>query len=159
MSIPAKLKEFLKAEGVRYEVRSHRPAFTAQEVAAAEHVPGREVAKVVIVRDGDQPLMAVLPAPQLVDLERLGKASGRSGLSIAKEAEFASCFPGCDAGAMPPFGNLYGMPVWVDDSLTRDREIVFNAGTHQQTVHMAFSDFTRLVRPRVASFRAGAGPR
>jgi Ala-tRNA(Pro) deacylase len=156
MPILAKLKEFLKAEGVPFEVRSHRPAFTAQEVAAAEHVPGREVAKVVIVCDGEEPLMAVLPAPDHVDLERLGRAVGRGGLRIAKEQEFAARFPGCDPGAMPPFGNLYAMPVWVDESLARDREIVFNAGTHEQTVHMKFGDFTRLVRPRVASFRTRA---
>lgn len=155
MPVLAKLKEFLKAEGVRYEVRSHPPAFTAQEVAAAEHVPGRQMAKVVIVCEGDEPLMAVVPAPHLVDLERLGRASGRRGLRIAKEAEFAGRFPGCDPGAMPPFGNLYAMPVWVDESLTRDREIAFNAGTHEQTVHMAYDDFARLVRPKVASFRAG----
>lgn len=157
MPILAKLKEFLRDEGVRYEVRSHRPAFTAQEVAAAERVPGREVAKVVIVCDGDEPLMAVLPAPHHVDLRRLARATGRGGLRIAKEQEFAGRFPGCDPGAMPPFGNLYAMPVWVDESLIRDREIVFNAGTHEQTVHMAYADFARLVRPKVAAFRTGVG--
>jgi Ala-tRNA(Pro) deacylase len=155
MPILAKLKEFLKAQGVRYEVRSHRPAFTAQEVAAAEHVPGQDVAKVVIVCDGDERLMAVLPAPHHVDLQRLARATGRAKLRLAKESEFAGEFPGCDPGAMPPFGNLYAMPVWVDESLTRDREIVFNAGTHEQTIRMAYYDFARVVRPQVASFRAG----
>jgi Ala-tRNA(Pro) deacylase len=158
MPILAKLKEFLKAQGVGYEVRTHRPAFTAQEVAAAEHVPGREMAKVVIVRDGGETLMAVLPAPHQVDLDRLGKAAGQPGLRLATEQELADLFPGCDPGAMPPFGNLYGIPVWVDESLTGDREIVFNAGNHEQTVRMAYGDFARLVQPKVAFFRTGVGP-
>jgi Ala-tRNA(Pro) deacylase len=155
MPILTKLKEFLDANRVRYEVRMHRPAFTAQEVAAAEHVPGREMAKVVILRDGDEYLMAVLPAPCHVDLERLGKAAGRANVHLATEAQFASLFPGCDPGAMPPFGNLYGLPVWVDESLTRDEEIVFNAGTHEQTVHMRYADFARLAQPKVTFLRTG----
>jgi Ala-tRNA(Pro) deacylase len=152
MPILAKLKEFLDANGVAYEVRSHLQAFTAQEVAAAEHVPGREMAKVVIVGAGREFLMAVLPAPQRVDLGKLGAAAGKSDLHLATEAEFADLFPQCEAGAMPPFGNLYGLPVWVDEALTRDRHISFNAGTHEQTVRMAYADFARLVQPRVASF-------
>jgi Ala-tRNA(Pro) deacylase len=157
MPILTKLKEFLDASGVRYEVRSHRPAYTAQEVAAEEHIPGRVMAKVVMVRDaGGDHLMAVLPAPYYLDLERLERAAGRQGLRLASEEEFARLFPGCDAGAMPPFGNLYGLPVWVDESLTRDEEIAFNAGNHEQTVHMAYADFARLVAPRVAALRTGA---
>ncbi len=155
MPILMKLKEFLDASGVRYEVRSHRTAYTAQEVAAEEHIPGREMAKVVMVRDGADYLMAVLPAPYHVGLERLGKAAGRTGLRLATEAEFARLFPGCEPGAMPPFGNLYGIPVWVDESLTRDEQIVFNAGNHEQTVHMRYADFARLVEPRIASLRMG----
>lgn len=155
MPILTKLREFLEANGVRYEVRSHRPAFTAQEVAAAEHVPGREVAKVVMVRDGEEYLMAVIAAPLHVDLGRLAKAAGRAKLRLAAEVEFARLFPGCDPGGMPPFGNLYGIPVWVDESLTRDEEIVFNAGNHEQTVHMAYADFAQLVRPKIASFQMG----
>jgi Ala-tRNA(Pro) deacylase len=157
MPILRKLKEFLDENGVRYQVRSHRTAYTAQEVAAAEHVPGREMAKVVMVRDGSQYLMAVLPAPYHVGLEQLGKAAGRTGLRLATEADFASLFPGCEPGAMPPFGNLYGIPVWVDEALTQDDEIAFNAGNHEQTVHMKYADFARLAQPRVASIRAGAG--
>ena len=106
MPILTKLKEFLDTNRVRYEVRSHRRAFTAQEVAAAEHVPGREMAKVVIVRKGDEHLMAVLPAPYHVDLEPLGKTVGRTDLRLATEVEFARLFPDCDLGAMPPLGNL-----------------------------------------------------
>jgi Ala-tRNA(Pro) deacylase len=156
MPILTKLKELLDVNRVRYEVRSHRPAFTAQEVAAAEHVPGREMAKVVMVRDGGEYLVAVLPAPYHVGLERLGKAAGRTGLRLATEAEFARLFLGCEPGAMPPFGNLYGIPVWVDESLTRDDEIAFNAGNHEHTVHMKYADFARLVQPRIASLRMAA---
>jgi len=152
MPIHTKLREFLDASGVAYEVRSHLQAFTAQEVAAAQHVPGREMAKVVIVRAGREFLMAVLPAPQRVDLGQLGAAAGKPDLHLATEAEFAGLFPACEAGAMPPFGNLYGLPVWVDQALTRDKDISFNAGTHEQTVRMAYADFARLVQPRVASF-------
>jgi Ala-tRNA(Pro) deacylase len=156
MPILKKLKEFLDANRVRYEVRSHRTAYTAQEVAAAEHIPARDMAKVVMVREGGQYLMAVLPAPYHIGLEQLEKAVGRTGLRLATEAEFAGLFPGCQPGAMPPFGNLYGMPVWVDKALTRDEEIAFNAGNHEQTVHMKYADFARLVQPSVASLRAGA---
>jgi Ala-tRNA(Pro) deacylase len=156
MPILTKLKESLDANRVRYEVRSHRTAYTAQEVAAEEHIPGREMAKVVMVRDGGGYLMAVLPAPYHVALERLGKAAGGTGLCLATEAECARLFPGCEPGAMPPFGNLYGISVWVDESLTRDDEIAFNAGNHEQTVHMKYADFARLVQPRIASFRMGA---
>ncbi len=152
MPIHTKLREFLDANGVAYEVRSHLQAFTAQEVAAAQHVPGREMAKVVSVRAGREFLMAVLPAPQRVDLGQLGAAAGKPDLHLATEAEFAGLFPACEAGAMPPFGNLYGLPVWVDQALTRDKDISFNAGTHEQTVRMAYADFARLVQPRVASF-------
>src|SRR5438132_11204805 len=141
MPMLTKLKEFLDANGAAYEVRSHLQAFTAQEVAAAQHVPGREMAKVVIVRAGGEFLMAVLPAPQRVDLGQLGAAAGKLDLHLATEAEFAGLFPQCAAGAMPPFGNLYGLPVWVEEALTRDKDISFNAGTHEQTVRMAYADF------------------
>ena len=152
MPILSKLKEFLDANRIAYEVRSHPQAFTAQEVAAAEHVPGYEMAKVVMARDGDEYLMAVLPAPYKVHLGKLREATAKPGLRLATEGEFAGLFPQCAPGAMPVFGNLYGMPVWVDELLTKDKQIVFNAGSHEQTVHMAYADFARLAQPRVASF-------
>ena len=155
MPILTKLKDFLDANQVAYEVRSHPRAVTAQEVAAAQHVRGREVAKVVMLRTGEEYLMAVLPAPYHVDLTRLAEASGKHDLRLATESEFAGLFPGCEPGAMPPFGNLYGMAVWVDRSLTQDEDIFFNAGNHEQTVHVAYADFARLVQPRIASFRMG----
>lgn len=152
MPILKRLREFLDANQVRYVVRDHPEAFTARGVAAAEHVPEAEVAKVVILRSGGEFLMAVLPALYRIDLAALRHLTGRHDLHLASEEESAHLFPGCETGAMPPFGNLYDLPVWVDEPLCRQAEIVFDAGTHRQTVHMDYVDFARLVQPRVASF-------
>jgi Ala-tRNA(Pro) deacylase len=152
--ILAKLKEFLDANQVAYEVHSHRPAYTAQEVAAAQHVPGRELAKVVIVRAGDRYAMVVLPAPRKVDLLKLGRVLVGGTPVLASEEEFAKLFPGCDPGAMPPFGNLFGLAVYADRALERDEEIVFQAGTHTETVRMKRADFVRLVGPTSGDFAA-----
>jgi len=154
MPILTKLREFLDSQKVPYEVLSHRQAFTAQEVAAAQHVSGLELAKVVLLRCGREFIMAVLPAPYLVDLDRAAAALGKPNLALATEPEFKGLFPQCEPGAMPPFGNLYDLPVYVDQTLSRDAEIVFNAGTHTQTVKMKYADFARVVRPKVASFAA-----
>ncbi len=152
MPILSKLHEFLDANGVQYQVVTHRQAFTAQEVAATEHVSGKEVAKVVMLRSGSEFLMSVLPAPYLVDLDRAERVTGKPHLVLATEAEFKGLFPQCEAGAMPPFGNLYNLPVYVDAALTHDEYIIFNAGTHTQTVRMKYADFARLVQPKVGSF-------
>jgi Ala-tRNA(Pro) deacylase len=154
MPILAKLLEFLDKQKVHYEVLTHRQAFTAQEVAQAQHVPGVELAKVVMLRSGPNFIMAVLPAPYRVDLERAKSVLGKRDLVLATEEEFQGLFPQCEAGAMPPFGNLYGLPVYVDQTLTHDADIVFNAGTHTQTVKMTYADFARLVQPTVGSFVA-----
>ena len=154
MPILTKLREYLDKQKVPYEVLSHRQAFTAQEVAQAQHVPGRELAKVVMVRSGGAFVMLVVPAPYRVDLERAKSAVGKTELVLATEDEFTGLFPQCEAGAMPPFGNLYDLPVYVDRTLTRDEEIVFNAGTHTQTVKMKYDDFARLVQPKVVSVAA-----
>jgi Ala-tRNA(Pro) deacylase len=154
MPILTKLRTFLDSQKVPYEVLSHRQAFTAQEVAQAQHVPGRELAKVVMVRSGGAFLMLVVPAPYRVDLGRAAAAVGKPDLVLATEDEFKDLFPQCEAGAMPPFGNLYNLPVYVDQTLTRDEEIVFNAGTHTQTVKMKYADFARLVQPTVVSVAA-----
>ncbi len=157
MPILAKLREYLDNNHVRYEVMSHRQAFTAQEIAAAEHVSGREVAKVVMVRSGQEFLMIVLPAPYRVDLKRAAAVLGKPDLALATEEEFAGLFPQCEPGAMPPFGNLYHLPVYVDERLAKDETIVFNAGNHTQTVRMAYADFARMVQPKVVSLAAAAG--
>jgi len=151
MPILTKLREYLDKQKVPYEVLSHRQAFTAQEVAQAQHVPGRDLAKVVMVRSGGAFVMLVIPAPYRVDLERARLAIGKTDLVLATEDEFKGLFPQCEAGAMPPFGNLYDLPVYVDRTLTRDEAIVFNAGTHTQTVKMKYDDFARLVQPKVVA--------
>jgi len=151
MPILTTLRQFLDQNAVVYAVGSHPQAFTAQEVAQAQHTPGRELAKVVMLRSGAEFFMAVLPAPYRVDLDLAKTALGKPDLRLASEQEFASLFPKCEAGAMPPFGNLYNLRVYVDRSLTRDEDIVFNAGTHTQTVKMKYADFARLVQPQVVS--------
>jgi Ala-tRNA(Pro) deacylase len=158
MSISARLKGALESAHIPYEVRSHPQAFTASGVAEAEHVPGREVAKVVMLRSGHDYFMAVVSATHRVDEVKLRHLVGKADLHLADEDELLRVFPDCERGAMPPFGNLYGVPVLVDEHLAREHEIAFNAGTHVETIHMAYEDFARLVRPRVASFAASAAP-
>jgi Ala-tRNA(Pro) deacylase len=151
-----RLKDFLDEHQVKYVVISHSRAFTTQEIAAATHIPGKELAKTVIVDIDGQTAMAVVPGSQKVDLALLRDALGAERVTLAKEAAFKDRFPGCDLGAMPPFGNLYGMPVYVADSLTEDEEIAFNAGSHDQLVKMAYRDFERLVQPEVMRFAVNA---
>ena len=146
------LKELLESNHVAYEPLTHPAAFTSQEVAAAEHVPGREHAKVTIVRSGERLLMTVLPAPKRVDLEKLSALLPEKQARLSSETDFRDQFPGCEPGAMPPFGNLFGMETLVDRSLEADEDIVFQAGTHTESVRMRYEDFKRLVHPRVADF-------
>jgi Ala-tRNA(Pro) deacylase len=150
-----RLKTFLDGNHVSYATLQHPIAFTAQGVAAATHVHGRELAKTVVIRVDDRFVLAVLPAPGRVDLKRFREVVGADLVSLATEAEFQGLFPGCEPGAMPPFGNLYGLPVYVDEKLTLDRQIVFNAGTHSEAVRMEYSDFARLVQPKVVAFSRG----
>lgn len=152
MPILTKLRELLESSKVPYSVHSHPEAFTAQEIAALQHVKGRMLAKVVIVKAGDQFLMLVLPADHRVDFARLKTALKLKEVRLAQESEFRNLFPGCEVGAMPPFGNLYGLPVYMDRALERDDEIVFNGGTHTLTVKLRFRDFAALVKPAIAEF-------
>ena len=147
-----KLKKFLEDQQIKYVVISHSTAYTAQEIAALAHVPGKELAKTVIVKLDDGFAMAVLPASLQVDLSLLKAAAGAKTIALASEPEFKGKFPDCETGAMPPFGNLYGLPVFVEDSLTKDREIAFNAGSHKELVRLPYADFEKLVRPTVAKF-------
>ena len=147
----AKLQEYLDEHHVRYVLLKHSPAFTAQEVAAAAHIPGREMAKTVVVKlDGEMALVA-LPAPEMVRMKHLKAETGVSQVELASEGEFKARFPDCEAGAMPPFGNLYDMDTFVEESLAEDEEIAFNAGTHTEVIRMAFADYLELVRPRILS--------
>jgi Ala-tRNA(Pro) deacylase len=150
------LREFLDYHRVKYVVVSHSPAFTALEIAASAHIPGKELAKTVMVEIDGRIAMAVLPAPQKVDLELLRDAVGAERVALAKEGEFRDRFPECDLGAMPPFGNLYDMDVYVADSLTEDEEIAFNAGSRTELVRLAYRDFERLVQPEVMRFAVNA---
>lgn len=149
-----KLREFLDQNNVKYVSISHSPAYTAQEIAASAHVPGQELAKTVMVKlDGDM-AMAVLPASFKVDLDQLRAAVGAEVVELATEDEFKGLFPGCEPGAMPPFGNLWNMPVYACETLADDVEIAFNAGSHTELVRLLFDDFARLVSPKVTRFSA-----
>ncbi len=148
----SKFKEYLDGKKIKYVCVAHSTAFTAQEVAALTHTPGRELAKVVMVKLDDALAMAVLPASFHVDLGRLQAAAGASSAALAVEGDFRGRFPDCETGAMPPFGNLYGMALYVDESLTRDQEIAFNACSHHELVRMAYADYARLAEPSVANF-------
>lgn len=152
MTVLKKLKDYLDKNGVSYEVITHREAFTAQEIAANLHVPGKQLAKVVMVKTGDRFIMTVLPAAWRIDLNKLKKILKDKKIKLATEEEFKGLFPDCDIGAMPPFGNLYDIETYVDTSLTDDEEIFFNAGTHFEVVRMKYKDFTGLVNPKVADF-------
>jgi Ala-tRNA(Pro) deacylase len=148
----SRLREFLDGHKVKYVVISHSPAYTAQGVAASAHVPGRELAKTVIVKAGDKLAMAVLPAPYKVDFDLLAQVAGVEKVELASEEDFQSMFPGCEVGAMPPFGNLYGIQVFVAESLAEDEEIAFNACSHVELIKMAYKDFARLVKPVLGRF-------
>lgn len=150
------LCDYLDRESIRYTVISHSPAFTAQEIAAVSHISGRELAKTVILRIDGELAMAVLPASYRVDVELLGELSGAVRIEMAHEADFRDVFKDCETGAMPPFGNLFDMPVHVADELTNDEYIAFNAGSHTELIQMRYADFERLVQPRVLDFAAFA---
>jgi Ala-tRNA(Pro) deacylase len=146
------IHEFLRKAHVPYTIRRHRPAFTAQEEAAAAHVPGRDWAKVVVCFIDGQPVEAVVPAPSVVNLDRLIELAGGNTIRLADEEELQRLFPGCEVGAMPPFGPLYGQTVFVDALLALEPEIVFNAGTHREAIVMRWNDFVKMVNPVVGRF-------
>ena len=145
-----KLKELLDANGVKYVAISHSRAYTAQEIAATAHVSGKELAKTVMVKLDGKMAMAVLPASFALDLNLLRQVAGGAKVELACEAEFQGLFPGCETGAMPPFGNLYGMDVFVAEKLREDEQIAFNAGSHTELIQLAYKDFERLVKPKIA---------
>jgi Ala-tRNA(Pro) deacylase len=149
------LREFLDANSVKYVTLAHSPAYTAQEIAAAAHVGGYEMAKTVVVKLDGKLALAVLTAAEKLDLRALEEIAGARHAALATEAEFGHAFPGCELGAMPPFGNLYGMEVFVSPRLAADREIAFNAGSHTELIRLAYRDFERLVRPRIAQMAGG----
>lgn len=148
------LKQFLDKHRIKYVAMTHSPAFTAQEIAASAHVSGKELAKTVVIKIDGTMAMAVLPASFHIDFALLEEALGSKRVALAAEHEFKDLFPGCELGAMPPFGNLYGLDVYVADTLSEDQEIAFNAGTHTELIKLAYVDFERLVQPKVLTFAA-----
>ena len=147
-----KLREFLDSQNIEYISISHPTAYTSQEIAASAHISGKELAKTVIVKLDGKMTMVVLPASYKIDLELMKESTGASAIELAKEREFKDLFPGCTIGAMPPFGNLYGLDVLVAQALAEDEEIVFNAGSHSELMKLRYKDFERLVKPKALEF-------
>jgi Ala-tRNA(Pro) deacylase len=156
--IASRLKSFLDREGVQYTIVPHATAYTATQTAQAAHVPGREFAKAVMVKIDHRMAMAVLPASEKLDLAQLRHAANAKHVYLAPEDEFDNWFPGCEPGAMPPFGNLYGMEVYVSRTLAADEEIAFNAGSHAEAMKIKYRDYERVVQPVVARLSAEPDP-
>ena len=152
MSVLKSLKSYLDDNKIKYSVISHSTAYTAQEIAALVHVPGKELAKTVIVKSDDGYAMVVLPASRKINFDALKSVMSKNNVELAKEEEFEKMFPDCELGAMPPFGNLYDMPIYVAKTLSEDEEIAFNAGTHTDVIKMSYADLERLAKPIVADF-------
>jgi Ala-tRNA(Pro) deacylase len=144
--------QFLQGAEVSYKSLMHRPAFTAQEEAAATHVPPRDWAKVVVCFVDGAPIEAVVPAPMTVNLDRLRELARGEAIRVATEDELRRLFPECEVGAVPPIGPLYGYPVFVDVALAAELDIVFSAGTHTEAISMSWADFAATVRPIVGRF-------
>lgn len=152
MPILHQLQEYLDAHKIKYQVLTHSTAYTAQDVAQAQHIPGQHVAKVVMVKkENGRAVMLVLPASHKVNFSRLREVL-HCRAELEQEREFRELFPDCETGAEPPFGNLFDLDTVVDTALTKDDEIVFNAGSHWQTVKMRYEDYACLVHPRIAQF-------
>ena len=152
MSISRTLKAYLDHERVHYDVLPHPEAFRAVAIAQILHTPEKEMAKVVIVKVDQRFIMMVLPASWCVDFHRLRLVFATHQVWLATEEEFKNMFPDCELGAMPPFGHLYGLPVYVDEALVEDEEIVFQAGTHSEAIRMRYWDFASLTFPVVEQF-------
>ena len=147
-----RLREFLDQRNVRYVSIRHSPAYTAQAIAHSAHISGKELAKSVMVKIDGRLAMVVLPATHKVNLGALRDALGGENVELAEERDFLNAFPGCELGAMPPFGNLWDVPVYVAQRLAEDELIAFNAGSHTELVRLRYEDFERLVDPKVMEF-------
>ena len=150
MPILRKLKEVLDEANISYEIYHHALAYTAQEVATAQHLSGKEMAKVVMLKVDGNLVMGVIAASHKINLSTVKASLGAKEARLATEDEFSSRFPECEIGAMPPFGNLFGLAVFVDPALEKDEYIYFNAGNHVQTVRLKYQDFARVVKPQTA---------
>jgi Ala-tRNA(Pro) deacylase len=151
MAISEKLRVFLDENRIPYTHSVHPLAYTAREVASAEHIPAHEVAKTVVIHGDEGYAMLVLPANMVVDFQEVRHALGLTHVRLATETELGQLFPDCDLGAMPPFGKLYNLPVYMDSALLRDEKIAFNAGTHRDVIHMRLEDFRQMASPTVVS--------
>jgi len=143
-----KLKTYLDDNTIKYVSIIHSQAYTAQQTAESAHVPGKEMAKTVMVKINNELVMLVLPASEKVDLDLVKGAFHTDSVQLASEPEFKDRFPNCETGAMPPFGNLYGMPVYVEEALARNTDIAFNAGSHTELIKLSWQDYNRLVKPK-----------
>lgn len=148
----AKLQDYLDENKIKYVQITHSSAYTALEVAESAHFPGKELAKTVLIKIDGTMTMAVLPASYKIDFDLLKKASNAKQLELSEEEEFVTRFPHCEVGAMPPFGNLYNMDVYVDETLTETTEIAFTAGTHSQLIKLSYKDYAKLVKPVITRF-------
>jgi Ala-tRNA(Pro) deacylase len=152
MAISRKLKTYLDKNKIKYSTLKHKEAFTAQEIAAAQHIPGKQVVKSVLIKADDKYVLAVLPAIHMVDFSSLKKALNAKKVSLATENEINKVIPDFEIGAMPPFGSMFDLPVYADSTLKEDKEIVFNAGTHKDMVKMKYKDFEKLAKPALGEF-------
>jgi Ala-tRNA(Pro) deacylase len=152
MNCRERLEQYLRENGAPFEVMSHAQSYTMQEVAAALHVSGKQVAKVVIVKADEKTVMLVLPAPHRLNFGKVRTMLGAKDVKLAEEGEFSHLFPDCAPGAMPPFGNLYEVPAYVDRALTERDSVVFRIGTHRETMRIAYADLARLAQPTVSDF-------
>lgn len=147
-----RIKEYLDSHRVKYVIITHSMAFTAQEIAASVHISGNEMAKTVIIKVDGKMAMAVLPATYMVNFRILSDIVGSQNIELATENEFQLRFPECEVGAMPPFGNLWNMEVFVSERLAYNSNIVFNAGSHTELVRMAYIDYEFLVKPHIINY-------
>lgn len=154
MAIAQNVAGLLKTSGIAYEILKHPQAFTAQEVAATVHVTGKEIAKTIVVNADGKFVMAVIPAPHKVSLKSLKELLGAKEVRLASEEELTQLFPDCEVGAMPPFGNLYNMPVYISTALKDRKEVIFNACTHTEVIKISYVDFERLVQPKAGEISA-----
>jgi Ala-tRNA(Pro) deacylase len=150
--VPTKISHHLQQAGIPFQVRRHRRAVTAQELAASVHMSGYRVAKAVLIEVDGKRMMAVLPATRVIDVERLGNAMGALAVRMMEEGEFAALFSDSDVGAEPPFGSLYGLPVLLDRSLAHAGPLILRGGSHEEALELQFEDFARLERPRLEDF-------
>ncbi len=152
MKCRERLEVYLREQQVPFQLQHHTQAFTAQKIAQSEHIPGKMVAKTVIVLADNNMIALVLPATYLVDLKKVQAALGAREIRLAHEAEFVATFSDCEVGTMPPFGNLYGIPVYVEQRLTEEETMTFPVGTYTDTMSLKYTDFERLVHPKVMTF-------